>query len=275
MKRIERVAYLLAGLVLISVSFTLFISPNHLVFGGVTGLSVVFKYIFGWDTAVFVFVANVFLILLSYFLLGKEMTLRSLIGSLLLPIFMKIAELLLTPFIIEDISLELATIYGAVIDGFGIGLVYKAGFTTGGSDIIIQIVNKYIGISIGTAMIIVDGAILISSAFTFGIINALYSGIALFIISKLTDKVILGISNSKAFYIITDEPEKVKEYVIKEMGHGVTELNVKGGFRKESQKMLFCVIPTMDYYKLKDGINRIDKDAFFVAVDSYEVSGGA
>ena len=134
---------------------------------------------------------------------------------------------------------------------------------------------KYIGISIGTAMIIVDGSILTSSAFTFGIINALYSGIALFIISKLTDKVILGISNSKAFYIITDEPEKVKQYVIKEMGHGVTELNVKGGFKKENQKMLFCVIPTMDYYKLKDGINTIDKDAFFVAVDSYEVSGGA
>ena len=275
MKKIERWAHLLIGLVLISVSFTLFISPNHLVFGGVTGLSVVFKYLFGWDTAVFVFIANVFLILLSYFLLGKEMTLRSLIGSLLLPIFMKIAELLLTPFIIEDISLELATIYGAVIDGLGIGLVYKAGFTTGGSDIIIQIVNKYTGISIGTAMIVVDGIILISSAFTFGIINALYSGLALFIISKLTDKVILGISNSKAFYIITDEPEKVKEYVIKEMGHGVTELNVKGGFKKETQKMLFCVIPTMDYYKLKNGINAVDKDAFFVAVDSYEVSGGA
>lgn len=275
MKKIKRWAYLLIGLVLISTSFTLFISPNHLVFGGVTGLSVVFKYLFGWDSAVFVFVANVFLILLSYFLLGKEMTLRSLIGSLLLPIFMKVADILLSPFVIKDISLELATIYGAVIDGLGIGLVYKAGFTTGGSDIIIQIVNKYIGISIGTAMIIVDGSILTSSAFTFGIINALYSGIALFIISKLTDKVILGISNSKAFYIITDEPEKVKQYVIKEMGHGVTELNVKGGFKKESQKMLFCVIPTMDYYKLKDGINTIDKDAFFVAVDSYEVSGGA
>ena len=274
-EKIKNYLLLLVGLSTFSISFNLFLSPNNLVFGGVTGLSIVFRELFNWDTSVFVFITNAFLLVLSYFMLGKEMTLRSIIGSLLLPLFMKLAELIFVFFPSADVSLELAVIYGGVLSGLGLGLVYKAGFTTGGTDIIHQIVNKYVGLSIGTSLIIVDSIIICSSIFVFGIVRSMYAGVALFIISKLTDKVILGISNSKAFYIITDEPDKVKKFVIKELGHGITEFNAFGGFKKETQKVLFCVIPTMEYYLLKKGILKIDKEAFFVVVDSYEVSGGA
>ena len=274
-EKIKNYLLLLVGILAFSISFNLFLSPNNIVFGGVTGLSIVFKDLFNWDTALFVFIINAFLLILSYFLLGKEMTLRSIIGSLLLPVFMKLTELIFVFFPTADINLELAVIYGAVLSGLGLGLIYKAGFTTGGTDIIHQIVNKFIGLSIGTSMIIIDSIILCSSIFVFGIVKSMYAGVALYIISKLTDKVILGISNSKAFYIVTDEPDKVKKFVIKEMGHGITEFNAFGGFKKETQKVLFCVIPTMEYYTLKKGILKIDKEAFFVVVDSYEVSGGA
>ena len=90
----------------------------------------------------------------------------------------------------------------------------------------------------------------------------------------MTDKVLLGISDSKAFYIIAEEEEKIREYVLKELGHGVTIFDTKGGFMKEKQKLLFCVIPTKEYYRLKMGIHEIDPKAFFVATDAYEVSGG-
>ena len=271
---IKRIVFLLVGLLLYALSFNIFLSPNELVFGGISGLSIIFKSLFNLDTSIFIFIANSIILILSYLLLGKEMTLKSIVGSLLLPVFIKLTEPL-SYLITDPVSLELACIYGCAIAGLGLGLVYKVGFTTGGTDILNQIFNKYFGISIGSSMIIIDGVLLASSIFVFGFVKSMYALISLFIISKLTDRVILGISNSKTFYIITDEPTKVKDFVIKKMGHGITEFNAYGGFKKESQKVLFCVIPTYEYFKLKQGISAIDKEAFFVVLDSYEVQGGA
>ena len=103
----------------------------------------------------------------------------------------------------------------------------------------------------------------------------MYSLIALYIISIMTDKVILGISQSKAFYIVTSEPALVKDYILKNISHGVTVIDARGGFSNDKEKMLLCVVPTSMYFKLKEGINYIDKDAFFVVTDAYETSGGS
>ena len=105
--------------------------------------------------------------------------------------------------------------------------------------------------------------------------SMLYALVVLYLLSQMTDRIMLGISKSKAFYIITDEEEKVKEYIMSNLSHGVTIIPVKGGYTKEKQKMLMCVIPTREYYRLKEGISKIDEDAFFVITDAYEVKGGA
>ena len=164
--------------------------------------------------------------------------------------------------------------FGAVLYGVGAGLVFKAGFTTGGTDIINQIISKYVKISIGNSIILSDGLIVLFGAVVFGFTKLLYSLITLYIISVLTDKVMLGISDSKAFYIIAEEDKEIKKYILEELGHGVTVFDAKGGYTKEKQKVLFCVIPTKDYFKLKEAIHLIDREAFFVATDSYEVLGG-
>ena len=96
----------------------------------------------------------------------------------------------------------------------------------------------------------------------------------LYIISILTDKVLIGISSSKAFYIITEKPDEISSYVINELNHSVTEFNAKGVYNNEKTKVLFTVIPTKEYYKFKEGIEEIDKNAFFTVIDAYEVSGG-
>ena len=124
-------------------------------------------------------------------------------------------------------------------------------------------------------MLLVDGSIVVAGGFKYGWTSMLYALVVLYILSVMTDRIMLGISKSKAFYIITDEDEKVKEYIMKELGHGVTIFPVKGGYTKEKQKMLMCVVPTREYYRLKEGISKIDKDSFFVITDSYEVKGGA
>ena len=162
-----------------------------------------------------------------------------------------------------------------IVRGIGYGLTFKMGFTTGGTDILNQIVAKYFHTSIGTAMIIVDGSIVVAGGFKYGPTKMFYALVVLYLLSLLTDRIMLGISKSKAFYIITDEEEKVKDYIMSELGHGVTIIPVKGGYTKERQKMLMCVIPTREYYRLKEGISNIDKESFFVITDAYEVKGGA
>lgn len=263
---------LIIGLTSFSLGFNYFLEPNNLVFGGVTGLSILFKNVI--DPSIFVLVVSIILLIVSLIFLGKEKTAGSVLGSLLLPLFMKLTEIIVIKFPIAIDELFLATIFGGVLTGFGLGLVYKAGFTTGGTDIVNQIMNKYLKISIGKSMLIVDGLIVSSNIFAFGFTNFMYAVVVLYIMSSLTDKVLLGIGDSKAFYIFTDNVLEVKKYVIDTLGHGVTIFDAIGGYTKENQKVLFCVIPTRDYFKLKEGINKIDNDAFFVVTDSYEVYGG-
>ena len=268
---ISRFIYFILGMLLFSFSFNYFLLPNDLVFGGVSGLSIIFKNVL--DPSIFVFVVSSILLVISYIFLGKEKTFGSAVGSLLLPVFLKIMS-----FVTDNIDkvdeVFLAVIFGGLLAGVGIGFVYKAGFTMGGTDIINQIIHKYFKISLGKCMLISDGSIVLCSFFSFGLIKFMYAGVVLYIISTMTDKVLLGISNSKAFYIVTSQVNEVKNYVMVKLGHGITIFDAVGGFSKEDQKVLFCVIPTRDYFKLKEGIHDIDKDAFFVVTDAYEVFGG-
>ena len=268
---ISRFIYFILGMLLFSFSFNYFLLPNDLVFGGVSGLSIIFKNIL--DPSIFVFVVSSILLIISYIFLGKKKTFGSAVGSLLLPVFLKIMS-----FVTDNIDkvdeVFLAVIFGGLLAGVGIGFVYKAGFTMGGTDIINQIIHKYFKISLGKCMLISDGSIVLCSFFSFGLIKFMYAVVVLYIISTMTDKVLLGISNSTAFYIVTSQVNEVKNYVMVKLGHGITIFDAVGGFSKEDQKVLFCVIPTRDYFKLKEGIHDIDKDAFFVVTDAYEVFGG-
>ena len=126
----------------------------------------------------------------------------------------------------------------------------------------------------GKSILFIDGAIILTSGIVFGWTKIMYSIIVIYLLSYISDRVILGVSDNKAFYIITEEETKIKEYVINCLNHSVTIFNAKGGYKKEKQTVLLCVLPTRDYYRLKEGIHEIDPDAFFVVTDAYEVFGG-
>lgn len=269
---IIRLLYFLLGLLSFSIGFNFFLLPNDLVFGGITGLAIVFKEII--EPSLFTLIVSVSLLFFSYILLGKEKTLKSTLGSLLLPLFLKATAILADFVNIGEVDLLLATIFGGVFAGTGIGLMHRAGYTSGGTDIVNQIFNKYFKISIGKAMMFTDGIIICSGFFYFGFEKFMYALVVLYINMTLADKLIIGISQSKTFYVITSKVDEVRNFVVNEMGHSVTLFNAVGGFSKENQKVLFCVIPTREYFTFKDGINRIDSEAFFVVSDSYEVYGG-
>lgn len=271
---IKRTITFLIGLLLIALSYNIFLAPNNLVPGGVTGLAIIINNFVPIDTSLIILFFNIILLLVSYLTLGKEKTRATILGALLLPVFISLTSGITDLFYIDTSQLLLSSVFGGALFGFGAGLVFKAGFSTGGTDIINLIVSKYFKIGIGTSMLLTDGLIVLGSSFAFGMTRLMYSIIILYIISFMSDRVILGISDSKAFYIITDKDDEVKEYILNSLNHGVTIFKAKGGFKKENRNVLMCVLPTKEYYRLRTGISEIDKDAFFVVTDAYEVFGG-
>ena len=262
------------GCFIVASAYNIFLTSTKIVPGGVGGVAIILNKIFEIDNAIIILIADIILLVLSYFILGKEKTRNSILGSLLFPLAVFLTENINVWFEIDTSQMLLSAIFGGVCYGFGAGLVFKSGFTTGGTDILNQILSKYLKTTIGKSMLMSDGLIVCTSAFIFGPIHLMYSLIVLYIISLLSDKVILGISDNKAFYIITDEEEKVKDYIIKNLSHGVTIIKAKGGYLGEKENVLMCVLPTKDYYKLTEGIKEIDKEAFFLVTDAYEVFGG-
>ncbi len=270
--RFLRYTYLLCGVFLVAIGFNLFLLPGSIVYG-MSGVGVILKEVLKLDPSLVIMVGNVALIILSYLLLGKEKTKNSVLGALLVPIMIKLTENI--PGYVEvTFDPWLFTLFGAVLTGFGLGLVFKSGFTTGGTDILNQIVSKYGKMSIGSSMLWTDGLIIFGGVFVFGWTKVMYSLISLYIISIMTDKVILGISSSKAFYIITDHETAVKKFIMTHLSHGVTVLDGRGGYTGNHQKVIMCIIPTKEYFLAKEGIHEIDPNAFFLVTDAYEVYGG-
>lgn len=272
--RMKRYVGFAFGVLLVAIAYNLFMVPSEVVYG-VGGIGIILKKLFGIDPSVTIMIGSILLLLLSFVLLGREKTTNSIVGSLLYPVFVKFTENIGNYIQLGDADPLIIVIFGAVLSGFGLGIIFKTGFTTGGTDILNQIVAKYGKTSMGNAMFMTDGLIVASGTFVFGWTRLMYSIISLYIISLMTDKVILGISESKAFYIITDHETEIKKFILTHLSHGVTVLDARGGFTGNRQKMIMCIIPTKEYFIAKEGIHAIDPNAFFVVTDAYEVSGGA
>ena len=261
------------GCLIVAIAFNLFLVDNDLVPGGVGGIAIILKKLFGLNPSVIILIADLLLLVLSYALLGRVTTRGSILGSILFPLFVEMTANIGNYIDIDTSQMLLSAVFGGVVYGFGAGLIFKAGFTTGGTDILNQIISKYAHISMGNSMLISDGAIVLASGFFFGATKLMYGIIILYLISYMADKVILGISDCKAFYIVTNKDDEIKEFILKYLNRGVTVFNAKGGYTKTRQNVLLCVLRTKEYYKLKEGINEIDPDAFFVVTDAYEVVG--
>ena len=269
-----RLFQFLVGCLIVSITYNVFIVPNNLVPGGVGGLAVIVHNLTGLDNSIFILIMNLFLLLLSYLLLGKEKTRATLLGSIIVPIFIKGTSYINVWIGLDTSHVLLSAIFGGIIYGFGLGLIFKAGFTTGGTDIINQIISKYGKVSLGKSMLMSDGLIVLASGLFFGLNSMMYSIIILYIISVISDRVLLGISDSKVFFIITNKEEQIRDYILKKMGRGVTIFKATGGYNKENEHVLMTVLPTKEYFYLKEGIKKIDKKAFYIITDTYEVFGG-
>lgn len=271
---VKRIIEFLLGCFVVAFAYNIFIAPNNLVPGGVSGIAVIINGISNIDYATTIFILNIFLLIMSYILLGKEKTRASVLGSIVFPLFVRATEYLNVWLQIDTSNVLLSAISGSILFGLGAGLIFRAGFTTGGTDIVNQIISKYLKITLGKSMLLSDGLIVLASGYFFGIKTMMYSILVLYIISLISDRIVLGISDSKMFLIVTDKDEEVKQYILSKLNHGVTIFKGKGGYKRDDEDVLMAVLPTKDFTLLRDGIKKIDKRAFFIITDTYEVFGG-
>lgn len=278
--RVRRYSFLVIGCFLLAFAFNVFYSPNNLVTGGVSGISIVVNNIFEIPKSLFIAITYIILLLLSYSFLGKETTKYSIIGSILYPLFVYMTEDLAMLIQFNVDNMLLIAVFGGLISGIGSGLTFKYGFSTGGTDVVYQIISKYLKVSMGNASKILNFIVIIGSGFfitkdnsIYAWENVMYALIAVYISTTLLDRVLLGISDSKAFYVITEHETAIKSFLMNELGRGVTVLEGRGGYTGDRKKVLMCAVPTKQYFYAKEGILELDKEAFILINDVYESAG--
>lgn len=262
------------GTALLALSIYLFLSPNIIAPGGVTGLAVVIKKVFGYKIFITNLVINIPLFLIGVFILGRDSGAKTAFGTLSLSFFLLYFETNF-PGVFATNDILLASIFGGVLSGVGIGLVFRSGGTTGGTDLLGAILNNYIPfISVPKLMMIVDLMVVI----TAGVVNrsvetSLYSIITLYLIVKVADFIIEGLDYTKMFYIISSNPEEISAALIEELGRGVTSLKGKGKYTDTDKEVLLCVVYRGQMVKAKEIIYAIDHNAFVMISTTHEVLG--
>lgn len=260
----------LIGIFIVAFSFNLFCVPNNLASSGIGGLSIVVGNFIDIDKSLFVGVINIFLIIISYIFLGKDNTYKTIVGSLVYPIFLKITSFLTAYIDLTSVDLLIKAVMGGIVTGYGLGLVFKSGYTTGGTDIIEAILCKYLKLSMDRAIILVDGIVVILSGLVFGLEHLIYALVLLIFQSIYSNQFMLGLKEDKILYINSKKSKEIMEFLKETYNYGITILNSKGGFSKKEKQLLVVAIRYNFYLEIKEAVLLIDPKAFITVCSSYE-----
>lgn len=264
---------LLSGCLIVAFAFNLFFLRYNIVCFGVSGISIVLAK-FGVNPSAFIMGANIFLMLISYFFLGVDNVKNQIVGALVYPVFVSLTLYITNLIDFGNIEFIIIAIMGGILAGIGYGFIYKSGFSTGGTDVLGALICKYSKISMGNAMMFVNIAIIAMGKVVFSWKIVMYAIVVAYLISVATDKILLGISNSKAFYIVVpkDKDSLVRDFLSSIEGVGSTIIDASGGYSNDKQTLILAVAPTRMYFLIKEGLREIDKNIFYLVCDSYEVS---
>ncbi|HIE05249.1 MAG TPA: YitT family protein [bacterium (Candidatus Stahlbacteria)] len=264
---------ILFGSIIIGLTYNLFLIPHRLVPGGVGGLSIIIHHLAGSPVGVLIIIFNIPLFIIGVKVLGRSYGIKTLLGITLSAVFIDLFAYTVKITAASDNRI-LSAVYGGAILGIGLGLVFRGHGSTGGTDIIGQVINHYTDLSIGIGILIIDFIIISFAGIIFKDFElSLYGYLTLFISSKVIDLVIEGWSYTRALLIITTEKEKISDVIIKRFNRGVTELAGKGAYSKEERPVLFCVASKREVQLIIREIKEIDNQAFVVVTDVYEVLG--
>ena len=271
---LRRLLILFISLFISALIFNFFQVKTQLVTGGPSGIAIITEYLFNWTPSTVILTLSTGLLIISFFLLGLEQTSGAIIATFVYPFFVNLTEQWPHIYPVDTTDMLLISIFIGVMAGVTNGLVYKNGFNNGGMSIISQILYKYKKISISTTSFILNIVIVFIGGLFFGWTMVMYATIILYINSIVMDRVLIGVSKNKSIYIMTTKEKEIRNYVLNTLQHGITEFEAKGGLKFSKKKVLMTVIPTKDYFRLKEGIKLIDQNVFVIVTDSYQMSGG-
>lgn len=273
MKKIKEYILITLGALIVSLAVQLFFVPAKIAPGGVSGIGIVLNSIFPEiSVSGFIIVINIILFIIAFKFLGDEFGFKSLYASIMLSGFMWIIENRLN---IGRVTKDymLSAIIGGVLLGFGLSLVFNQKSSTGGTDIIASIINKYTYLSLGYGMMIIDFIVVFSGMLLFGIERGLYGAIATLLIGSTVNKVVEGFNIQKEVVVITNEKDKVKKYIIDEIERGVTIFNAEGGFSEQKKYAIYSVVSSKEFITLKIYLKENIPDAFITVGNVNEVFG--
>lgn len=269
-QQIRRYVFMFIGSILAALGLEVFLVPNQIIDGGVVGVSIMASHLTSLPLGMFIFILNLPFIYLGYLQIGKSFAISTLFSLASLSVWVSI--LVPIPGFTHDVFL--ASIFGGIILGIGVGLIIRYGGSLDGTEIVAIILDKRTGFSVGEIVMFFNIFIIGSAGLVFSWDKAMYSLVAYFVAYKLIDITIEGLDESKGVMIVSDHPHEIAEVLMARLGRGVTILHGQGAYTGESKQVLYSVITRLEIAKLKTIIKEIDDNAFVTINEVHDVMGG-
>jgi uncharacterized membrane-anchored protein YitT (DUF2179 family) len=269
-KVIQRTILITIGALFMATGLEIFLIPNQVIDGGVTGVSIMLSHITGAKLGIFLFLLNLPFVYLGYKQFGKTFAISTVYGIIMLSIFATYFHPI--PPFTEDILL--ATLFGGIFLGVGVGLVIRNGGALDGTEILSIVISKRVPFSVGEIVMFINLFILSSAGFVYSWDRAMYSILAYVVAAKAIDIVITGMEESKSVWIISEEAKEIGDAINNRLGRGVTYLHGEGAYTGDNKKVIFCIITRLEESKLTTIVEGIDPTAFLAIADISEVRGG-
>ena len=266
---LKDIALISVGAFIYAFGVNYFFVANKLADGGIAGISVILHYLFNFNISTTYLVLNAPLVIMGYKLIGGKFIIKTFYGTAMTSLAFRVFQNYLGPM---DDKL-IASIFGGLIIGIGLGTIFVGGGSSGGADILVKILNKYFDIPVGKAFLALDSFVLSALGILFGRDIFMYTLVGLFISTKAIDFIQDGVDKAKALMIISDKSEEIKNEIMKQTGRGVTIINARGGYTNDSKEVLYCILGRYEVTTVKRIVKNIDRKAFMSVSEVSEVLG--
>lgn len=267
---VKKFVFITVGAVLMAVALEVFLVPNEIIDGGITGISIVLSKVTDFPLGIFLFIINLPFLFLGYKQIGKTFAISTLYGIAVMSVTTQLLHHV-SPFTNEKI---LAVLFGGLILGLGVGLVIRFGGSLDGTEIVAILLSKKLRMPVGQIIMIMNVFIFIVAGFVFGWDSAMYSIFTYYMASKVMDIVVEGLNESKSVTIISNEYEEISQTIQDRLGRSTTFMYARGGYSKEDTQVIYCVVTRLELAKLKALVQEIDPKAFIAIEHVSDVLGG-
>jgi len=270
----KAIALIIAGSSIMSLGYVYFILPHRIVPGGIYGVSIVIHHLIGTPVGMTALGFNILLTLLGIKILGPRFGWKTVLGFVMTSTFIDVLSTFASAEPLTGDDVLLSSIFGGGMIGLGVGLILRSKASVGGSDVIAMMIGKYTRMPLGQLLLIIDTVVVVLGLIAFGDWRVpLYSWITIFILSRVVDTVLQGVSHEKNVFIISEKHEEIRKAILEDIDRGGTLLDATGMYQGEPRKMIFTVLTRRELAILHDHVHKIDPDAFVSVIEAQEITG--